>query len=66
MTAAANRKAHMAADIEYMFGRGPEPINAEYGFSNGWYRAGDFNFCGEELAPTEHHPRHPADQGLND
>ncbi len=49
--AKVNRAAHLKADIDHMFGRGPAIKNEleEYGYRHGWYRVGEFSFSSDEI-----------------
>ena len=44
-----NFKAHTAAEIEEMFGRGPKVDDSQFGYRHGWYRVGEYNFCTTEV-----------------
>jgi len=47
--ARANHKAYRDADLNHMFGRGPEPVDADFGHKHGWFIVGEFSFCEEEI-----------------
>lgn len=47
--AKASYAAYQKADIEHLFGRGPEPVESDYGYRHGWVIVGDFSFNNEDL-----------------
>lgn len=42
-------KVYQDADIEAMFGRGPEPNGADYGYRHGWVTVDGHSFNNEDL-----------------
>lgn len=39
-----------AALMLFWQGKGPEPIEAEYGYRHGWVKVGPFNFRSDEIS----------------
>lgn len=44
--------AYMKADIEFLFGRGPEPKKEDYGYRHGWIVVDGKSFPAEKWYPN--------------
>lgn len=51
--AKVNHAAHIRANIEFMFKRGPAVDElGQFGYRHGWYKVGEFCFCQDEITGT--------------